>query len=91
MWLSTPLGDIGVAGCGEIGLEGRECEICICSLLGGSGCTGGCLARVPHYCYMGDLYVQSRGYCDPDLVVGHIGLGLVGYACSSLLLLVPFA
>ena len=34
VWLSASLGDIGVAGCGEIVLEGRGCEIFICSLLG---------------------------------------------------------
>ena len=35
VWLSASLGDIGVAGCGEIMLEGRGCEIFIGSLLGG--------------------------------------------------------
>ena len=34
VWLSVSLGDIGVAGCGEIVLEGRGCEIIVGSLLG---------------------------------------------------------
>jgi len=49
--LSTLLGDIGVAGCGEIVLERSECDICIHSLLGEDWLywDGGCSARVPHY------------------------------------------
>ena len=34
VWLSASLGDIGVAGCGEIVLEGRGYEIFVGSLLG---------------------------------------------------------
>ena len=34
VWLLTSLGDIGVASCVEIVLEGKECEICIRSVLG---------------------------------------------------------